>query len=302
VTREPRNLAASVRERLFQLSKARQEDFQLVLQRYAVERLLFRLERSPYQNRFILKGAMLYLAWGEELYRPTRDLDLLGLGSAELGPIAERFRTVCAIESPDDGLTFLPATVRAEEIREGAEYGGVRVRVQALLGSARIDLQIDVGFGDAVVPWPTMVDFPTLLGGPPPRIRAYTQESVVAEKLHAAALLGDTNTRMKDFFDLFVLSRRFAFEGRTLTSAIAEAFERRQTPLPATIPLRASFFADDTRAGQWRAYLERNGLDTAPRDFTAVGEALREFLVRPYGSLLAGVKSPEAWPPGGPWG
>jgi hypothetical protein len=301
VTREPRNLAASVRERLFQLSKARKEDFQLVLQRYAVERLLFRLERSPDQNRFILKGAMLYLAWGEDVYRPTRDLDLLGLGPAEPGSVAECFRTVCTVEAPDDGLTFLPSTVRAEQIREGAEYGGVRVRVQARLGSACIDLQVDVGFGDSVVPAPQEIDFPTLLGGPAPRIRAYPRESVVAEKLHAAALLGDTNTRMKDFYDLLTLSRLFPFQGPTLTRAIAATFERRQMPLPATLPLSASYFADDTRAGRWRAYLDQTRQSATPRDFAAVGEALREFLGAPYTAVLSEDRFRASWVPGGPW-
>lgn len=301
MTRTPRDLGASVRARLLRRAQQRGEDFQLVLQRYAVERLLFRLSQSPYRDRFVLKGAMLFLTWGEDAYRPTRDLDLLGYGPAEAGQVAACFRDLCSVEVADDGLLFLPDSVRAEEICEEAEYGGIRVRIEVRLTAARIDLQVDVGFGDAVVPEPVKVDFPTLLDGPAPRIRVYPRESVVAEKLHAAAQRGDTNTRLKDFYDLFFLSRLFPFEGLPLTRAIAATFERRRISLPASLPLQSAFFAEDARAGRWRAYLLRNGLDAAPRDFTAVGEALRDFLSPPYDALVAGLEFLASWPPGGPW-
>jgi hypothetical protein len=301
MTRAPRHLAASVRDRLFQRSRDRREDFQLVLQRYAVERLLFRLARSPYRGRFILKGAMLYVVWGGEAYRPTRDLDLLGQGPAEVEPLADCFRALCSVEVPDDGLLFLPESVQGQKIRDKAEYGGIRIRLEARLGTALINVQVDVGFGDAVVPYPEELDFPTLLDGPAPRIRTYPRESVVAEKLHAAVLLGDVNSRMKDFYDLFTLPRLFPFGGVTLTQAIAATFERRRTPLPESLPLRVAFFEDDSRAVQWRAYLARNELATAPQDFAAVGEALRGFLAQPYDALLAGVELQASWPPGGPW-
>jgi type I restriction enzyme S subunit len=301
LTREPRDLAASVRERLLRRAKERGEDFQLVLQRYAIERLLFRLSQSPYHGRFVLKGAMLYVVWGDEAYRPTRDLDLLGYSPAEVGAVAACFRALCAIEVAADGLIFLADSVRAEEIREQAEYGGIRVRLGARLGVARIDVQVDVGFGDVVIPDPKEVEFPVLLDGPAPRIRAYSRESVVAEKLHAAAQLGDTNTRMKDFYDLLTLSRLFPFEGLTLTRAIAATFERRRRPLPDSLPLRAAFFDSEIRASQWRTYLVRNGLETTLRDFTSVGEALRGFLEQPYAALMAGAELQVSWRPGGPW-
>jgi hypothetical protein len=297
----PPDLAASIRKQLSRGARDRGEDFQLTLQRYAVERLLFRLDRSSYRDRFVLKGAMLYVVWGGETYRPTRDLDLLGYGSPSAEAVVACFKTLCSLEAGDDGLQFLPDSVRVEEIREEAEYGGIRARVKALLGKARIDLQVDIGFGDVVVPDPVEVDFPTLLGGPAPRIRAYSPESVIAEKLHAAAVLGDSNSRMKDFYDLFNLSRLFSFEGPTLIRSIEATFERRDTALPASFPIPSTFFDQDTHARQWRGYLTKSGLDAAPQDFTSIGEALRGFLVEPYDALVAGKEFPGSWVPGGPW-
>ncbi len=225
----------------------------------------------------------------------------LGHGPAQTSAVAACFRTLCSLEVEDDGLLFLTDSVKAEAIRKTEEYGGIRVRLEARLAEVHINLQVDIGFGDAIVPAPQELDFPTLLGGPVPHIRAYTRESVVAEKLHAAALLGDANTRMKDFYDLFTLPRLFSFDGLTLSKAIAATFERRSMPLPRSLPIEADFFAADVRAGQWRAYLERNRLDQTSRDFTVVGEALQGFLAQPYNSLVDGDQFLASWPPGGPW-
>jgi predicted nucleotidyltransferase component of viral defense system len=301
MTRKVLDLAASVRDRLLQRAHRVGEDFQLTLQRYAVERLLFRLSRSEDHDNFVLKGAMLYAVWGGEVYRPTRDLDLLGYGVSAAESLAERFRALCIVTVPEDGLNFLPETVQAETIRELSEHGGVRVRLEARLAAARIRLQVDVGFGDVVMPAPEETTFPTLLEGPAPRILAYTRESVVAEKLHAVVWLGDANTRLKDFYDLFAFSAAFSFESGALARAIDATFRQRQTPLPEILPLQETFFADQRRGGQWRAYLSRNGLRTAPETFTVVGEALRDFLSQPYDALLRGIELPTAWSPGGPW-
>jgi hypothetical protein len=244
---------------------------------------------------------MLYVVWGGEAYRPTRDLDLLGYGAPRPEEMVACLRSLCSLEVANDGLLFLPDSVKAEEIRDKAEYDGIRIRLQVYLGNIPIHLQVDIGFGDAVVPHPQEQEFPTLLGGPAPRIRAYPRESVVAEKLHAAALLGDVNSRMKDFYDLFVLPKLFPFEGSMLTWAIAATFECRHLPLPTAFPLRADFFADDARARQWRTYLVRNALSIAPHDFTSVGEAIREFLTLPYDALGGGIEFLASWPPGGPW-
>ncbi len=301
MTRRPTDIGASVSHRLLQRARARGEDYQLTLQRYAVERLLFRLSKSSDRGRFILKGAMLYIVWGEEIYRPTRDLDLLGYGPDAAEPMAAAFRSLCAIPGPDDGLVFDPDSVRAEEIRESAEYGGVRVGLEAHLSKMRIHLRVDIGFGDVIVPGPKNATFPVLLDGPPPQIRIYSRESVVAEKLHAAAVLGEANTRLKDFYDFFTFSTLFPFEGSMLTQAIKATFVRRQTPLPEILPLSAVFFSDEIRASRWRAYLSKNGLNTAPQDFIAIGEAVQEFLAPPYGALVAGKEFLATWRPRGPW-
>jgi hypothetical protein len=301
LTRRPTHLGASVSHRLLQRARARGEDYQFTLQRYAVERLLYRLSKSPDHDRFILKGAMLYVVWGEEVYRPTRDLDLLGYGPDAAEPMASAFRSLCSIKVPDDGLLFDPGSVRIEEIRESAEYGGVRVRLEARLSTVRIHLQVDVGFGDEIVPGPEERTFPVLLDGPSPRIRVYSRESVVAEKLHAAVLLGEANTRMKDFYDLFTIPSLFPFEGSTLFRAIQATFTRRRTPIPEILPLSAAFFADEVRAGRWRAYLSKSRLHNAPQDFAAAEEAIHEFLFPPYDALVAKAGFPASWLPGGPW-
>jgi len=229
MTRELRNVPASVYDRLRLRARKRSERVPFVHQRYAAERLLYRLTQSPYRDRFVLRGAMLYAVWGDEAYRSTSDLDLLGYGSPEPEQIKTCFQDLYAVDVPDDGLRFQPDSLRVRKVREEAEYSGVEVRLELRLRTARIRLKVDVGFGDVVVPGPEEVSFPVLLDGPAPRIRAYSRESAVAEKLHAAALFGDRNTRLKDFYDLMVLSRVFPFEGNTLAKAIAATFEQRRT-------------------------------------------------------------------------
>ena len=234
--RERRNPAASVRQRLLSRARVRGEDFQLVLTWYGIERLLYRLSQSTHGESFVLKGAMLFSFWSGEAHRPTRDLDLLGFGDPRVERMEEVFRSVCQVRC-EDGLQFDPASVHGEEIRASDEYDGVRIKVAARLAGARVRLQVDVGFGDAVVPRPETIDYPTLLDFPPPRVLAYPREVVVAEKFQALVELGMANTRMKDFYDLWVLARRFAFDGERLSKAIAATFERRRTPIPLGPPL-----------------------------------------------------------------
>jgi predicted nucleotidyltransferase component of viral defense system len=301
VTRELSNIAASVYTRLRTRASERREEVRFVHQRYAAERLLYRLMQSPYRNQFILRGGMLYEIWGGAAYRPTNDLDLLGYGSSEPDQVQKCFRELSAIAVPDDGLRFQPDSVRVRRVREDTEYGGVEVRLEPRLHTARIYLKVDVGFGDVVVPGTEEVDYPTLLDGPAPRIRIYPPESVVAEKFHVAVLFGDANTRLKDFYDLFVLSRVFSFKGVTLTRSIAATFARRRTALVPGFPLRNAFFVDGERAKRWRSYLTRNELSGAPSDFGTVGEELFRFLGPPYEAMVAGVELRLSWRPGGPW-
>ncbi len=303
MTKPLTNIAASVRTKLLAGAQARGEDFNLVLQRYAAERFLYRLGECRQRNHFVLKGAMLFALWGGSMYRATRDLDFTGYGEKEIDWLRQAVREICATPCPADGLTFNAETVQAEPIREESDYGGFRVYLDAKLDSARIRLQVDVGFGNAIVPGAQDQDYPTLLNGPTPHIRAYPREAVVAEKLHAMVVLGSVNSRFKDFYDLYVLSGLFPFSGETLTQAIAATFERRKTAIPDALPvaLAPAFYADEDRAAQWRVYLQRNGLPGAPADFALVGERLRFFLGEPFRVLIEVATFPMNWKPEGPW-
>ena len=293
----PKNLAHSVRDRLLRLAKARGEDFNFVLVRFSLERLLYRLSRSPHGGEFILKGAMLFTVWSRHPHRATKDLDLLGSGASSIDRLADVFREICAAAVEDDGVVFDPHSVKARRIKEHAEYEGVRVTLEGTLGSARLALQIDVGFGDATVPPPSTIEFPTLLPFPAPMILAYARETVVAEKLHAMVDLGMANTRMKDFFDLWFLSREFEFEGASLVAAIRSTFERRQTPIPEALPvaLTDAFTQDGAKAKQWAAFLSRSGANQALLSLPDVALQIGTFLKPAIGAARRGDTFARAW-------
>ena len=219
-------MAASVRGRLLKLSRERREEFHGLLTRYALERLLYRLGLSGHREQFVLKGAMLFPLWKSEPHRPTRDLDLLGKGNPTIAHLEQVFGEVCRVSAGEDGIQFLPDTVVGVQIREDQVYEGVRIRLVARLAGATIPLQIDIGFGDVVTPAPTEVEYPTILDFPPPRLQAYPRETVIAEKLQAMVTLGIANSRMKDFYDVWVLAQSFAFEGDLLCRAIQATFAR----------------------------------------------------------------------------
>lgn len=303
MTRPPRDIAASVRRRLLDLARMRQEEFQTVLTRYALERFLYRLAMSPHGDEFVLKGAMLFAVWTGEMHRATWDIDLLGRGEPEAGRIAKLFAGVCRVRVADDGLVFDDGSIRVDRIREDLPYEGRRVRVAGRLGAAGIRLQIDVGFGDAVRPPPRKLPLPTLLDQPAPVLKSYPREAVVAEKLNAMVTLGMANSRMKDFYDLWVLAMRFPFEGRVLTDAIRTTFRRRGTRLPPDEPLALTdVFADDAvKQVQWKAFVRRSRLRPDDPGLPAVVEALRGFLLPPVRAAAAGTAFDAAWGPGGPW-
>jgi len=292
--------AESIRQRLRNVLRRRGEDAQFGLQRYAAERFLYRLGESSHREKLVLKGAALFSLWGAAVYRATRDLDFTGLGSPDADRLLSMLSDVCQVPSPGDGLTFDSQTLSAEPIRDDSEYSGLRVRLEARLGESRILVQIDIGFGNAIVPAPSQVSYPTLLGDPTPRILAYPLEAVIAEKLHAMVVLGERNSRFKDFYDLYVLAGQFEFDGGNLTAAITATFARRRTtaggPLPAS--LRPAFFAEAARGVQWRAYLTRNGLPGAPGSFEDLGEVLIAFIGAPWAE---GITFDRVWPAGGPW-
>lgn len=257
MVKEIRNIGASVRARLLQLAKANDQSFDLVLTRFALERLLFRLSQSRHAKRFVLKGAMLMMSWFDDPHRGTRDLDLLGFGDPSAEPMLATFREILTQEA-GDGVEFDADALRVDRIREELEYGGLRLRTTASISGARISLAIDIGFGDALEPGAEELDYPSMLDFPMPRLRGYARETVIAEKFQAMVALGRSNTRMKDFYDIWILSRSFDFSNDRLAQAIAATFERRETPIPTALPdaLTAAFAKDQQKQRQWRAFVE----------------------------------------------
>ncbi|SEB24344.1 nucleotidyl transferase AbiEii/AbiGii toxin family protein [Variovorax sp. YR216] len=274
-----RNLAASVRTRLKQHADATKQDFNLTLTHYGLERLLYRLSVSPHAANYLLKGALLFSLWYDQPHRPTRDADLLGFGPDDVDSAVSAFREVCQVVV-DDGIAFDPASVKGSVIRKEAGYGGVRIDLQAKLDGARIALQVDIGFGDAVTPAPELVSYPVLIEDlPAPQLRTYPKYTVAAEKFHAVCLLGMANTRMKDYFDLWVLLTEGALESANLRRAVEATFTRRQLAVPDTIPsgLSEAFAQDPTKQRQWAAFLKKNRLEAL--DLADVVALLRsEFL------------------------
>jgi hypothetical protein len=229
----PKNVAASVKARLLHRAQRDGEELNSLLVRYVLERLLYRLASSAHADELILKGALLFIVWSERPHRATKDIDLLGSGTPDPRRLEGIFREVCQVPVVDDGLAFLAETVIAEPIREEAVYDGIRLRFVAQLGTAKVPIQVDVGFGDATTPEPTTLELPVLLDHPAPRLRAYARESTIAEKLHALVELGLANSRMKDYYDLWYLSKFYGFDGKLLATAVRSTFERRRTELPA---------------------------------------------------------------------
>lgn len=301
--RQPVNLTASVRQRLLNRAREKGEDFNLVLTRYASERLLYRLSRSQYVDRFILKGAMLFAVWVNRAYRPTRDLDLLGYGDSSQQALIKIFQEICLADVEPDGLVFDLSSVRISEIRENQEYEGCRVQLVSYLANAQINLQVDVGFGDIVSPEAEEIEYPTLLDFPAPRIWAYPRETVVAEKLQAIVALGMANTRMKDFYDLWVIASQFSFDGSSLAGAVKATFARRGTQVPSDVPVALSkgFAEDPGKASQWQAFLQRTGLEEKGAELSRVISELRVFLIPPTLAASKGEAFTQSWVDGGPW-
>ena len=256
----PKNIAASINRRLLNYSREIGADPNLVLVWYGLERLLYRLSLSPLADRFVLKGAMLFRLWDGDTFRATRDLDLLSFIRAEASTVTAAFRTICQQQVPDDGVVFDPSSMQVEPILEQQEYGGLRVRVAGKLGNARLSLRIDVGFGDAITPAAFDASYPTLLGMPAPKIRVYPKETVIAEKFEAMVTRAMTNTRMKDYYDIWTLARRHVIDPIVLATAIRATFERRQIALPRETPvgLTAEYSRDPAHQSQWRAFVTRN--------------------------------------------
>jgi Nucleotidyl transferase AbiEii toxin, Type IV TA system len=265
-----RDRAASVRARLLNVAKATGTDFNLVLVRFALERLLYRLSTSAHADRFVLKGALLFTLWYDLPHRATRDADLLGFGDSDMASMAAVFKDIAAMggkDAGDDGIVFDPSSIRVAEIRKDAGYGGVRVTLNGQLANARCVAQVDVGFGDAVTPAPSDAVYPVLLDDlPAPHLRTYPVYTVIAEKLHAVVVLGMVNSRLKDYLDLVVMVERETLDAATLARAIAATFQRRGTGVPAALPVGLSdeFASDATRMALWHALLKKNAIVHRP--------------------------------------
>ncbi len=298
-----RNWAVSARARLLSLAKAQGSVYNQVLVRYALEGILVRLCASQHGARFILKGAMLYILWKPDgPPRFTQDLDLLCFGPPDVQALQALFSEVCEIEPQEpDGLTFDLGSIVAEPIRQEDLYGGVRVTLTSYLDTARIQLQIDVGFGDAPVPQALQYEYPALLRKTKPILRAYAQETAIAEKLHAMVERGLANSRAKDFFDIDYLAKHFAFQGDVLTAAITSTFSRRGRSLPV-LPIVAwtkAYFEDPIKLSQWTAFLRKGNLPGQP--FEEVVARIESFLSTPLMSAIEGTQWQGVWTPGGPW-
>jgi predicted nucleotidyltransferase component of viral defense system len=304
VSREtPRNLAASVRQKLFNRAQERHEDFGLVLTKYGLERFLYRLAQSKYRDQFVLKGALLFELWTHRPYRPTRDLDLEGHGENSIARIKRLFAEIISQAVEDDGLVFDPESLHVARIKEDQEYEGLRVNFVARLERAKIHMQVDVGFGDVIVPPPQETAYPAMLDFPSAHLLAYPRETVIAEKLEALVKLGIANTRMKDFYDLWKLSCDFAFDGALLSDAIKATFKRRRTEIPSDTPLALTheFSRDSQKAKQWQAFVKKSNLDQDHATLDDVAANITRFVMPPLQAIRGSQHFPLTWPKGGPW-
>jgi Nucleotidyl transferase AbiEii toxin, Type IV TA system len=275
------NLAASVRQRLLNLARERKEDFGLVLTKYGLERVLYRIAQSKHREAFVLKGALLFELWTEQRYRPTRDADFLARGENSPERFVAIFKEICEMHVEDDGLRFDAGTVTAERITEDADYEGVRIKFVGHLENARIPIQIDLGFGDVITPAPVETEIPSLLNLPNAKLLTYPRESVVAEKFEAMVSLGLANSRMKDFYDILSLSRDFPFEAALLSEAIKKTFARRDTKLPSGTPLvfTSEFFDDADKKKQWAAFCNKNRSYVLEMSLESVCKEIAAFLM-----------------------
>jgi hypothetical protein len=297
-----RHLGASVRQRLLNQARAQNRPFQEVLQYFAMERFLHRLGKSPYADRFILKGALLLTAWRAPASRPTMDIDLAGRTNNQLDHIKEVVSAVCDVGADPDGIEFNRDSIQVSRIKEDADYEGVRAQFHAVLARARIPMQLDIGFGDVITPGPTEVEYPTMLDFPAPVLRAYPKETVIAEKLEALTALGLLNSRMKDYYDLALLSRMYPFAGERLAKAIVATFRHRGTTIEGEpVGLTEEYRADPARVVQWRAFVRRSRFGEEADEMMHIINEVRSFVLPVLSKLAVGNPFNARWKPGGPW-
>lgn len=303
MTRAPTDIPASVHARLLQRAKAEGRPFEELLQYFAMERLLYRLSRSPHADRFVLKGALMLQFWGGPRTRATQDIDLHGRSTLSVDELVAVVRDCLMVQVEEDGLRFDPGAVIGEPIRVAAHYHGVRARCKANLGNARVSLQMDVGFGDVITPRAVPIEYPTLLDFAAPHLLGYTPETVIAEKFEAMVVLDMANSRLKDFLDIWTLAQGLELDGSVLAQAIGATFERRRTPLPTSTPtaLTPRFFLDGAKQAQWLGYVRKARVrGTVPR-LEEVALQIDAFITPVVAALVARATFELHWPAGGPW-
>jgi len=300
--RKTRNIAATVHQHMLNKAKETGRLFNEILQYFAIERFIYRLSKSPHANKFILKGALMFNVWNTPASRPTKDIDLLGKIDNSDKVILAAMKKACRQKVEPDAMSFDAKTIAATRIMEDATYEGIRVRIQGNLGNARISLQIDISFGDVIIPKSSKIKYPTILDFPHPEMDGYSTESTIAEKFQAMVKLGVLNSRMKDFYDIWLLSRQFDFRGLTLAKAIRTTFENRNTPIPVQPAVfQDSFAKDRTKESQWQAFLKKVKMDDAPNTFRKAAASITEFL-SPVTASLTGKKAfRKKWISPGPW-
>lgn len=301
---KPKNVPASIRQKLLNLARERNDDFGLILTKYGLERILFRLSKSKHRRTLILKGALLFSIWTKERYRPTRDADFLATGDSSPEHFVQIFKEIAAIEAEEDGVRFDSETVEAERIKEDADYEGVRVTFTAFLDKAEIPIQIDIGFGDVVRPGPVETEYPTLLDLPSPHVLAYPRESVVSEKFEAMVKLGIANSRMKDFHDLHSLCTTFEFDGQVLVEAVRATFAQRGTELPVggtPLAFTPEFYEDENKVKQWTAFCSKNKPYIQELAFKDLIARLTSFLVPVIMSARGERTLNSTWTPTNGW-
>lgn len=297
-----KNIAASVHQRLLNAARESGRPFNELVQYYALERWLYRLARSDYRNQFVLKGALMLLVWKLPTTRPTRDIDLLGRVSNDLASVRQVIAEICEVAVEDDGMFFDPETITTERIAEDADYEGVRAKFNASLGNTRLPMQIDMGFSDIITPEPATIVYPVILGHPAPELHAYNRETVIAEKFEAMVKQGELNSRMKDFFDIWMLAQTGEFEGDALSRAVGRTFDRRGTLLSSDpLCFSESFGKSESKTVQWRAFLRRNKLTDAPDSFADVIELIAKFLQPVAHAAAVDQPMKATWKAGGEW-
>jgi len=297
-----KDLSASVRQKLANVAKSNGMFFQEILQRHAMERFLYRVSQSKHKHHLILKGALLFSAWGFPGSRPTKDIDFLACIGNDLQTMEMLFREICVESVEPDGWLFNPKTVQAFLIQEEADYQGIRITLEGTLGNARISMQIDIGFGDIVTPNANAVGFPTILRFPAPEILSYPRETVIAEKFEIMVRLGIFNSRMKDYFDIWFLSKHFEFDGATLIKAIENTFENRRVKIDlAPVALSSDFSTNAEKQKQWNGFIRKSKLKDTPDILDTIVQDLNNFLGPLVFTMVANRTPPGKWSAEGGW-